>query len=113
MEEGKEKTNKKNIISKGPNVEPAHQSAKTKQQLSRLEKYDAVNNTENLDELSNLILYFSDKDGMINGRIRKFDASAMASYCLHYSLDTQNLLTREFGIRQQAMMLLHYKNLGI
>ena len=76
--------------------------------LNREQKYDAVNSSESLLGLSNLIKEFADKDGMIQGRTRKFEAEKMAHACMAMGTIRPNFLTREFGIRQQAMYLNYY-----
>jgi hypothetical protein len=78
---------------------------------SELEKYDAVNSCETLEELANVIRDMG-VDGMIQGRTKVFKAEEMALYCENFDLELHNLLTREYGIRQQAMYILFYKNLG-
>ena len=76
--------------------------------MTREEKYDAVNKAETLDELADVIESFADEDGMIQGRTRKFRASMMAHACKVYGVIKPNTLTREFGIRQQALYILFY-----
>lgn len=75
---------------------------------SDLKKYEAVNKCETLDELADVILSFADKKGMIKGRIKSFNAKSMSEACRNYSFAIHNSLTREFGIRQQALMILLY-----
>jgi hypothetical protein len=75
--------------------------------MEELQKWQSVNQCESALGLSNLILEFADSDGMIQGRSRKFNAKEMAERVSDvisrgYSA---NLLTREFGIRQQAVYL--------
>lgn len=79
--------------------------------MTELEKYEAVNKTESLKELASVILSFA-VDGMIQGRTRQFDAVKMAKHCESYDLVKHNTLTREFGIRQQAMMHLFYDRIS-
>ncbi len=74
----------------------------------RLEIYEQVNKCEDLHTLAEIILSLADTDGQIQGRHRKFNASKMASYCIDYPRLPKNILTREFGIRQQAMYILYY-----
>lgn len=81
--------------------------------MDRLEKYEAVNATESLKELAKVIESFADEDGFIQGRQKRFDAKIMAYYCINYDTSIHNSLTREFGIRQQAMMLSYYEKNGI
>lgn len=79
----------------------------------RLDVYDRVNRCENLSELSTVILDLRDEDGMIQGRARRFSAINMARFCEQFEQECNpNVLTREFGIRQQAMYItrLNYFN---
>jgi hypothetical protein len=73
-----------------------------------LEKFQRVNECESLEELACVIENFADERGIIEGRTKSFSAKSMASYCRKYSFPLHNTLTREFGIRQQAMYLLFY-----
>lgn len=76
--------------------------------MTDLEKYQAVNKCETLEELAQCILSFADENGVIEGRTRPFEAKLMANACRGYSLHYPNVLTREWGIRQQAMYILFY-----
>ena len=76
--------------------------------MTREEIYDKVNACETLEELTKVILSLCDDDGMIQGRRRKFNGEYMAENCLSFSYDLCNALTREFGIRQQAMYIVFY-----
>lgn len=80
--------------------------------MTDLEKFQAVNKCETIKELEALIMNFADEDGFIRGRTRFFNASQMASYVDKIVNDNYppNLLTREFGIRQQALYLRYYNN---
>lgn len=77
-----------------------------------LEIWRKVNKTKTLEELAEIILSLADEDGKIQGRTRKFNAAIMAEACIKYRelfLNMQaNVLTREFGIRQQAMYIVYY-----
>ena len=74
----------------------------------RLEKYEEVNKCESFQELAEVIKSFA-VDGMIQGRVREFDADAMAENCINFKDRADpNMLTREFGIRQQAMYIEKY-----
>lgn len=79
--------------------------------MTNLEKYEAVNKTETLQELADVIRSFANEEGMIQGRTRQFSAEAMAKMCENYDYAIHNRLTREFGIRQQAMMILFYSSM--
>jgi hypothetical protein len=78
--------------------------------MTDLEKYEKVNSCETLLELASTIEGFADDEGFIQGRSRKFSANLMASVCRRYTPAEHNLLTREFGIRQQAIYILFYNN---
>jgi hypothetical protein len=75
--------------------------------MTELQKWQAVNQCETQSELADLISKFADKEGMIQGRERKFDASNMIIGLSYFMIDEMpaNVLTREFGIRQQAIYL--------
>lgn len=81
--------------------------------MNELEKYERVNSCETIEELQQCILNFA-INGIIQGRTREFDANKMAENALHYYNDDSgdlwpNVMTREYGIRQQAMYLKYYK----
>jgi hypothetical protein len=82
--------------------------------MTDLEKYELVNKCETSEELSDAIIKISNpKTGLISGRIRMFIADQMANYCdlVINGNSSPNLLTREFGIRQQALYIKYYSNL--
>lgn len=80
--------------------------------MTREEIYDRVNQCETLKELSSVIKDLADKNGDIQGRTKKFNANQMAKMCLdfkkHFYDLNANVLTREYGIRQQAMYIAYY-----
>lgn len=76
--------------------------------MTNLEKYEAVNKCETLEELADVIRSFA-VDELIQGRTRKFSAEKMAKFCEDYNPTKHNTLTRKFGIRQQAIMILFYE----
>lgn len=81
--------------------------------MTELEKFQLINNCETADELSAAILKFADEDNMIQGRRRLFYAPLMAEN-VHYVVNGDmlaNVLTREFGIRQQALYISYYNAL--
>ena len=78
--------------------------------MTDLEKYEAVNKCKTLKELSQAILQVAD-DGRVKGRNKSFDSIKMANSCLNYTLENYNMLTREFGIRQQAIMILFHDSI--
>jgi len=80
--------------------------------MTELEKFQAVNACETAEELAEVVLSFADSEGLIKGRSRMFDAQRMANN-VYYVINQEaipNLLTREFGIRQQALYIQFYKN---
>ena len=81
---------------------------KINKKMTELEKYLKVNKCESLRELSEVIKSFADENGIIKGRVHEFNAEKMADHCLNFEIFPPNVLTREYGIRQQAMYLLHY-----
>jgi hypothetical protein len=76
--------------------------------MTELEKYQKVNECETFGELALAIESFADETGTIQGRSRKFDAKMMAHYCINFKEYPPNALTREYGIRQQAMYIDYY-----
>ena len=80
--------------------------------MTSLEKYEKVNQAGDLKELANIIRSFADEDGKVQGRSKRFDAEDMASTCETFTNQYHNVLTREFGIRQQAMMLYFYESIN-
>jgi hypothetical protein len=81
--------------------------------MTDLEKYELINKCETAEELSDAIIKISDQTGFIQGRTRMFNADQMANYCdlVINGNGSPNLLTREFGIRQQALYIKYYSNL--
>lgn len=76
--------------------------------MTELEKFQRVNSCETIQELCKIILDFADEKGDIQGRTRKFSATKMSDWCYGYIRGTHNqprYITREFGIRQQAMYI--------
>ena len=75
--------------------------------MTELEKWQLVNQCETPLELENAIAKFADSEGMIQGRQRKFDAGKMIIGLNYFMTDEMpaNVLTREYGIRQQAIYL--------
>jgi hypothetical protein len=75
--------------------------------MTELQKWQEVNQCETPQGLGFLIISLADDKGMIQGRERKFDASRMATALQIFMEDEApaNVLTREFGIRQQAIYL--------
>ena len=79
--------------------------------MTDLEKYETVNKCETVEALEAAITSFTDSEtGLIQGRMRTFDGVQMASK-VRVVVEQDgwpNWLTREFGIRQQALYLKHY-----
>lgn len=79
--------------------------------MKEVEKWKLVNKTKTIEELHDAILEISIKrEGwapIIQGREKSFDAKKMASYVdgVVKGELPPNLLTREYGIRQQAIFL--------
>ena len=76
--------------------------------MTNLEKYEAVNKSNSLEELAQVIESFADENGVIQGRTQGFPAGRMADHCRNFKQVQKNALTRKFGIRQQAMYLEYY-----
>lgn len=81
--------------------------------MTEEQKYKKVNACESLEELANIIESFSDEHGFIQGKSMFFDAKKMAEKCRNYSLQNPNVLTRNYGIRQQAIYILFYESLKV
>jgi hypothetical protein len=76
--------------------------------MSELEKFKLVNSCETAEELSDAIIKLSDPaTGLIQGRTREFDAKQMAGRVSQVIAGDvySTVLTREFGIRQQAIYI--------
>ena len=76
--------------------------------MDKLEKYEAVNKCKTFKELADLIRSFANERGNIQGRQRSFSVEQMALNCERFPANVPNLLTREFGIRQQAMHIQYF-----
>lgn len=77
--------------------------------MDELKKYKLINKAETVEELKEAIEAISEK-GMIKGRRKSYMADEMIAmvdfiYNDNYPL---NFLTRNYGIRQQMLYLLHY-----
>lgn len=79
--------------------------------MSELEKYELVNSCETVKELEEAILKLADEDGMIGGRTKKFNAELMSKkvWLVVNQIEPANRLTRNYGIRQQALYLQYYE----
>lgn len=106
--------------------------------MNNLEKFELVNKAETVEDLEKAIIEIAKEDTkfyykqyeelissglgviiddnlpelIIQGRTKIFDANKMKSYVklVVYKNYSPNLLTREFGIRQQALYLTYYLN---
>ena len=80
--------------------------------MTDLERYIAINNCETKEELKEAIMAIADENGMIQNRTKKRPAintvNAVDEVFKGYPA---RLLTRAYGIRQQALYIMHYENL--
>ena len=81
--------------------------------MTELEKYEAVNKCETFEEFEKVLLSFADESGRIQGNSKTFDANKMVEGALDFYNDrmygSPNLVTRQWGLRQQLMYLKYYK----
>lgn len=81
--------------------------------MTELEKYQLVNQAETEIELVSAILKLADPEtGKIQGRAKEHDAKRMAERLSLFMQDLwgPNAMTREYGIRQQAMYIKYYNS---
>jgi hypothetical protein len=82
--------------------------------MTKLEKYELVNQAENEKELADAILKLADPEtGKIKGRAKDHDGKRMVER-LSWFMEGKfppNGMTREFGIRQQAMYIKYYQDI--
>ena len=79
--------------------------------MTRLEKYEKINKCMTRQELIDAIqIIAEDNDGLIHGRTRQFSAIVMALNAEAYFQGEMRMevMTREYGIRQQALMVEMY-----
>ena len=80
---------------------------------TELDKYQLVNKCQTIEALENAIIAIgSENEGIMRGRKRLFSAKIMSSYVrgvVSLALPA-NLLTRNYGIRQQALYLSFFYN---
>ena len=79
--------------------------------MTELEKYEIVNKCETVEELADAILKVSGGI-VIEGRQTSFDAEKMSkrvSQVINEDL-IPNCLTRQYGIRQQALYIKFYQH---
>ena len=79
--------------------------------MERLEAYDLINKCETFEELADAILVIGkDNNSLINGRKFQFKATDQANVARNFKNITRaEYLTRSYGIRQQALYILHYE----
>ena len=81
--------------------------------MTELEKYELVNRAENEKELASAILKLADPEtGKIKGRAKDHDAKRMSERLSLFMKGhfAANGLTREYGIRQQAIYIKYYED---
>jgi len=80
--------------------------------MTELQTWQLVNQAEDKTQLEFIINKLADTEGMIQGRTRKFDANKMVIGLNLFMKDEapSTVLTREFGIRQQAIYLKLFNN---
>jgi hypothetical protein len=80
--------------------------------MTELEKYQLINTTDSVKELQDVILKIADKGGKIEGRSKIWDAKQQSEDVEHVVRGSKppNRLTRSYGIRQQAIYLLYYRD---
>ena len=82
--------------------------------IDRLNAYEAVASCETYKHLAGTIRTIISIKGRIQGRTRSFDSEKMALMCEDFETFMENgipnVLTREFGIRQQAMYIYYSEN---
>lgn len=85
-----------------------------KEDQEDLIRYKMVNSCETLAELAKAIEYIADENGDIMGRTRPFSAEQQIVNCLNYKMlfssGFANVLTRMYGIRQQAIYIITLGN---
>jgi hypothetical protein len=82
--------------------------------MTELEKYQLVNQAEDEKELASAILKLADPEtGKIKGRAKDHDAERMMRRLSMFMKGyfPPNGMTREYGIRQQAMYIKYYQDL--
>jgi len=90
--------------------------------MDELTKWELINSSETIESLQEAILKIgTENNGFIKGRSKEWDAELQVMYVKYvvedsYPLIEQkiigpNLLTRSYGIRQQALYLKHYSKL--
>ena len=78
--------------------------------MEEVNKFQAVNTAETAEQLKSAIMLCADDD-IIEGRTEQFNAKRMCEHLdayLNHEHDYPNVLTRKWGIRQQAMYIKFY-----
>lgn len=80
--------------------------------MTDLEKFQLINKCDTAEELSAAILTIAE-NGIIQGRVLEFKASHLAAHVQGVIAGEviPNALTREFGIRQQALYIMYYEQM--
>ena len=81
--------------------------------MTELEKYQLVNKCEFVSDLEKAMRLISDDGLTIKGLTREFDLNKSIENMYKFILDKDsvipaNVLTRSYGIRQQAMYIKYY-----
>ena len=79
--------------------------------MTTSEKFELVHKCETAEELHSAVLQCAE-NGVIHGRHREFEANNMANY-VQLAIDgivPFTKLTRNYGIRQQAIYIAYYEN---
>lgn len=79
--------------------------------MTELEKYQLINKCETVEQLAGAMQDIAE-DGYIKGRVKSFKVDDMINGLKLFIEDKapQNVLTREYGIRQQAMYIKSWKD---
>ena len=78
--------------------------------MTEIQRWEFINQAETSKALAIAIRDIMDEDGMIQGRTRKFDGEKMIIGLDMFMKDEApaNVITREYGLRQQAIYLKHF-----
>ena len=77
---------------------------------SKVDCYEAINKAETAEELKAAIIFAASGSEIIFGRTKTFKTQQQVDSVdgVIFGTLTANNLTREFGIRQQALYIKHY-----
>lgn len=73
--------------------------------MNELIKWQTINACKSLEQLGIAIIHISGPSQIIQGTSKEFDAIKMATYAANFNDYPDNYLTRNYGIRQQAIYL--------